>query len=272
MFAVKSVFEFMLIIYSISIIGYFIDFMKRNDRVNKVSFYLLCLVWFVQTIILYYVTIVKKIFPILTLHDGLFFYAWILILFSLLLNWFFRVHFIILFTNVISFLTLLLALMLNAMTSFDAQSVQFVHEILIIHIIFTIVSYGFFTLSFALSSMYLVQYYFLKRKKGFRWMWRFTDLHKLDELSFLFMIIGVPLLFIGIIFGVVWAYFAQAEFYWFDFKTIGSILVLMIYIVALLLRFFNGYRGRPTSVYNAIAFSALLINFFLFSSLSSFHF
>src|SRR5699024_1662569 len=98
MFASSWIYELMLVVYSFSIIGYFIDFIRPNDRVNKFSFYLLCLVWFSQSIILFKQLFIENVFPILTLNDGLFFYSWILILFSILLNRFFQVHFILLFT------------------------------------------------------------------------------------------------------------------------------------------------------------------------------
>jgi|SRR5690625_785219 len=272
MFASKWIYEIMLLIYCISLIGYFIDFIKNNNRANKISFYLLCLVWIIQTIILFHQTFIEKYFPILTLNDGLFFYAWILILFSLLLNHYFRVHFVVLFTNLFSFFILLLSLSLNALTVPYVQGSQFVHEILIIHITLSLLSYGFFTVAFFLSLMYLIQYYFLKEKRGLKWMWRFTDLEKLDAYSFFLIMIGVPLLLIGLIFGFVWAYVVQAEFFLFDIKIIGSVLALIIYILYLLLRVIKGYRGKPIAIYNSAAFLWLLINLFLFSTLSGFHF
>src|SRR5690625_251406 len=272
MFASKWIYELMLLIYSISLIGYFIDFIKSNRRVNKLSFYLLCIVWVIQTIILYNQTFIDKNFPILTLNDGLFFYAWVLILFSVLLNHFFNVHFVVFFTNLFSFFLLLLSLSLNAQAGFYEQGSEFVHEILIIHITLALISYVFFTISFMLALMYLIQYYFLKEKKGLKWMWRFTDLEKLDAYSYFSVIIGVPLLLIGLTFGLVWAYVTSVELYWFDIKTIGSILVLFVYIIYLLLRILKGYRGRPISIYNSAAFLWLLINFFLFTTLSDFHF
>lgn len=272
MFASMWIYEIMLLIYSISLIGYFVDFIKTNSRVNKISFYLLCIVLTIQTMILVNQTFIEKSFPILTLNEGLFFYAWILIIFSLLMNYFFKIYFIIFFTNVFSFFILLLAVSLSANTVFPGQENVFVHEILIIHITLSLFSYVFFTLSFILSSLYLIQYFFLKEKKGLRWMWRFSDLGKLDHYSFLSIIIGVPLLLIGLLFGFVWAYVAHEEFYLFDVKIIGSILVLFVYIIYLLLRIIRGYRGRPISLYNSCAFLFLLINYFLLSSLSNFHF
>ncbi|MGM8213013.1 cytochrome C assembly family protein [Virgibacillus sp. W0430] len=272
MFAAKWLYEIILFIYGMSLIGYFIDFIKSNQRINNLAFWLLSIVWLIQTILLYNQTFIVKNFPILTLNDGLFFYAWILIFFSLVINRLFSIHFITLFTNLFSFFILLLSISLNAQHEVYEQGAQFVHEILIIHITLAIISYGFFTISFLLALMYLLQYKFLKSKRGIRFMWRFGDLPKLDTFSFVCVVIGVPLLLIGIILGVVWAYVSNAEFYWLDLKTLGSILVLSVYILYLILWVGKGYRGKPISLYNVGAFLVLLVNFFLFGVFSNFHF
>src|SRR5699024_3896626 len=83
-------------------------------------------------------------------------------------------------------------------------------------------------------------YRFFKDKKGFKWILRFGDLDRLDFYSFGSVTIGVPLLMIGILLGFVWAYVSNAEFYWFDMKTLGSIFVLAVYTIYLLLRLVKG--------------------------------
>jgi HemX protein len=119
--------------------------------------------------------------------------------------------------------------------------------------------------------MYLIQYRLLKEKKAVKWIWRFGDLHALEKHAFRAVSIGVPILLIGIILGVVWAYVSGSEFYWLDVKTIGSILVLAVYSVFLILRLGKGYKGKSIALYNTAAFLVMLINFFLFSLLSGFH-
>src|SRR5699024_4430690 len=162
--------------------------------------------------------------------------------------------------------------------------------------------------------MYLVQYRLLKKKKGFHWLWRLSNLSELDTYSFSFVKLGVPFLFLGLILGVVWGHFScvyfylfyirpigsiivlrvcllcllflflglilgfvwwhfsNESFYWFDMKTIGSISVLLVYLVYLVLRWTRGYRGRSLSILNSATFLVLLVNFFLFNTLSNFHF
>ncbi|QKY69595.1 inner membrane protein YpjD [Lentibacillus sp. CBA3610] len=267
----KWLYEIILIIYGLSLIGYFIDFIQHNRKANRTAFWLLSMVWLLQTVFLLQQVFIEKSFPVLTLYDGLSFYAWVLITLSLILNKLFRVQFMLFFINLLGFFILLLFVSTRATNHMQGQGIELVHEMLIAHITLAFVSYGFFTVSFIFSLMYLIQYRFLKNKKGFRWMWRIGDLKQLDALSFKAVTIGVPLLTISIILGVTWAYAANAEFYWFDLKTIGSILVLVVYVFYLLLRLGKGYQGKAISMYSSAAFLILLTNFLLFSNLSNFH-
>lgn len=272
MFELKWLYEIILLIYGLSIIGYFIDFIQRNRKANRIAFWLLGMVWIIQTVFLLYQTLALMNFPIVTLNDSLFFYAWVLASISLIINRLFAIHFIVFFTNVFGFFILLLYISTNAQKETFSSGIQFVHEILVTHITLAIISYGFFTISFLFSLMYIMQYRLLKKKRGLKWMQRFGDLNQLDTYSFRAITIGMPLLLIAIILGVVWAYVSNTEFYWFDMKTVGSILVLAVYVIYLILRIVIGHQGKVVSMFNVAAFLFLLVNFFLFSSLSNFHF
>jgi len=272
MIEMKWTYEIILIIYGFSLIGYFIDFIHHSRRANKYAFWLLLMVWLIQTVFFFYEVVWENNFPIATVVDSLLLYSWVLLTFSLIINKFFPVRFIVFFINLFGFIILSLYVTANAANYFPNEAIQFVHEILIAHITLAIISYGFFTIAFLFSLMYLVQYHLLKKKKGLKWMWRLGDLGALENYSFQAISIGIPFLLLAIILGVVWAYTSTSVFYWFDMKTIGSIVVLMVYIVYLILRIVKGYKGKFLSSYNIAAFLILLINFFLFSSLSNFHF
>lgn len=272
MFDARLLYEIILIIYGFSLIFYFIDFIQSNQKANRIAFWLLSMVFIIQSFFLFKQVFIEHSFPVLSLYDGLFFYSWVLVTFSLLINRLFSIHFIVFFTNLFGFFILLLYILTKAKQEGLQQGVQLVNEILITHITLSIVSYGFFTLSFLLSIMYLVQYQFLKNKRSTKWIWKLGDLKQLDQYSFKAVTLGVPLLLIGIILGVVWGYVANAEFYWFDLKTLGSIFVLAVYVLYLLLRVVKRYQGKSISIYNTAAFLILIINFLLFSLLSNFHF
>ncbi|MYL34216.1 cytochrome C assembly protein [Pontibacillus yanchengensis] len=272
MFDFKWLYEFIIFIYCLSLIGYFIDFIQYNRKANRIAFWLLSMVWVLQTLFLLGEMLTYSNFPISTIYDGLYFYAWILVTFSLVINRLFRVDFFIFFTNVLGFFLMVLHIFTRANTDATEQSMRLVSELLVTHITLAMVSYGFFTFSCIFSFMYLLQYRLLKEKKWNKWLLRLGDLGKLDSLSYIAVVLGVPLLLIANILGMIWGYTSTDEFYIFDSKTLGSFVVLGVYLIYLFLRVVRGYQGRAMALYNTGAFLFLLVNFFLFGSLSNFHF
>ncbi len=264
--------ELIIVIYGLSVTGYFIDFIQINQKANKIAFWLLSMVWFLQIIYFMKHLFMDFSFPVATLIDSLFFFSWILITFSLIVNKLFPVHFIVFFVNLFGFFVLVLYFVADLKQQPIQRSIEFAHEMLIAHISLAFVSYSFFTFSFIFSVMYLIQYRLLKRKKGLKWLWRIGNLNQLETYSFKAISIGVPLLLLSIILGLFWTNVADVAFYWYDIKILGSLLVLVIYIVFLVLRGMNSYRGKTIATYNTAAFLILLINFLLSNSYSNFHF
>lgn len=264
--------ELIIIIYGLSVIGYFIDFIQINQKANKIAFWLLSMVWFLQIIYFIKHLLIEFTFPVATLVDSLFFFSWILITFSLIINKLFPVHFIVFFVNLFGFFVLLLYFVADLKQQPIQRTIEFAHEMLIAHISLAFVSYGFFTFSFIFSIMYLIQYRLLKRKKGLKWLWRIGNLNQLENYSFKAITLGIPLLLLSIILGLFWTNVAEVNFYWYDIKILGSLLVLVIYIGFLVLRGINSYRGKTLATYNTAAFLILLINFLLSNSYSNFHF
>src|SRR5690625_6296186 len=77
MFESVFMYEIILIIYGLSLVGYFIDFIQHNRKANQAAFWLLSIVWLLQTFILIDQIFFEKNIPVLTVNDGLFFYAWV---------------------------------------------------------------------------------------------------------------------------------------------------------------------------------------------------
>src|SRR5699024_1496652 len=159
--------------YGLSLVAYVLDFMKKNWRLKQSAYWLLCMAWLMQSGVLLYEVIQTKSLPILTLIDVIYVYAWVLLTFGLLINRYLKIQFVELCTNIFSFIMLCLAIGLDVKQQGLNDSAHFIHEILVAHITFTILAYVFFTLSFFLSLMYLFQYWLLRKKKGFHWIWRF---------------------------------------------------------------------------------------------------
>lgn len=264
--------EFTVILYALSVLLYFIDFLHNNRKVNTFAFWLLAFVWVIQTIFLIFRVIDTGRFPILSMFEGLYFYAWVLISLSLLLTKFLKVDFIVFFTNLIGFFIMALHTFAPGQHGSSAVEGQLISELLMIHITMAILSYGAFSLSFVFSILYALQYNLLKQKKWGKRLLRMDDLSKLDHMSYVLNLIGVPMLLLSLILGVLWAYLKLDNFYLYDAKVLGSFFVLLIYAWYLYKRVVQKLQGKTIAFWNMGAFLLLLINFFLFGSLSRFHF
>ncbi|WP_163537921.1 cytochrome c biogenesis protein CcsA [Gracilibacillus sp. YIM 98692] len=272
MFAERFIQEGMLIFYGLSVIFYFIDFLYHNQKANRIAFWFLSMVWVIQTIFLLTEIVLTSSFPVQTFNDGLYTYTWMVITFSLSVHYFFKLEFFMFFMSIFGFIVMILHTIRSTQIVDATQIPNVLNEILAAHIMLALLSYGLFTVSFILACLFFMQYKLLKSKKGYNWLRRFQDLEGLEKRAFQIIVLAVPLLIISIILGVVWAYMSGAEFYWGDSKTVGSIFVFLIYSWYLFMRVQGNYRGKAILRLNVLSFFVLLINFFLFNTLSNFHF
>jgi HemX protein len=264
--------EVTVIIYALSILLYFIDFLNSNRKANQTAFWLLAFVWVLQTIFLCIFMVDTGRFPVLTISEGLYFYAWVLITLSLVINRLMKVDFIVFFTNVLGFVIMVIHTFTPIHFESELMVSQLTSELLFIHITMAILSYGAFSISSVFSLLYLIQYNLLKRKKWGTKLIRIADLSKLEHMSNVLNVIGVPLLLLALILGLQWAHIKLPEMVWYDAKIIGSFIVLAVYGVYLYLRVAKGFQGKNLALWNIASFLIILINFFLFGQLSSFHF
>jgi HemX protein len=264
--------ELMIILYAVSVLLYFLDFVQRNQRANKIAFWILSIVWGLQTIFLCLYMYNTGRFPVLTLFEGLYFYAWVLLTMSLVLNKLLRMDFTVLFTNVIGFLIMTIHTFAPVQVGSQTEAEKLVSELLLIHITMAILSYGAFSLSFIFSALYLLQYRLLKTKKWNERLWRLGDLGQLEKLSVVLNAMGVPLLLLSLILGVVWKTIKLPDVSWFDLKIIASFVLLFVYSAFLYVKVRKEWSGRTLAFINTAAFLIILINFFLGSRLSTFHF
>ncbi|WP_273850961.1 cytochrome C assembly family protein [Guptibacillus spartinae] len=265
-------YDITILLYALSVLGYFIDFLQNNRKVNQFAFWLLSIVWVLQSAFLITQIIEIGGFPILTPFEGLFFYAWVIVSLSLLINWFFRVDFFVFFANVLGFSIMAINLFATREQASSLLTEQLMSELSIIHITMAFLSYGAFSLSFIFSIMYLIVYHMLKGKKWSKRLRRFGDLSQLEKLSYLCSVLGVPLLLLSLILGIVWAMLKVDQFSLFDAKVIISFFVLGAYSMYLYQKVAREMEGRSLALWNVAAFLIVLINVFLSGTFSEFHF
>lgn len=264
--------ELTIILYALSVLLYFFDFMHNNQKANRAAFWLLLFVWVLQTSFLSIYMMDTGRFPVLTIMEGLYFYSWVLVTFSLAINRLLKVDFIVFFTNVLGFIIMAIHTFAPVREKSAVLAQQVISELLLIHITAAFLAYGAFSLSFIFSVLYCIQYDLLKKKIWGKRLQRIPDLPRLEYIAYMFNVFSVPLYLIALILGVQWASIQKPNLFWYDPKIIGSFFVLIIYSIYLYLRVTNKLKGKNIAWFNIACFLIVLINFFLIGNFSSFHF
>ena len=264
------IYDAIIYIYAISILLYFADFLNSSRKVNRIAFWLLAIVWILQSVFFVSSMVSKDYFPVLTLFETLFFYSWILVTLSLIINYFFRIDIFVFFTNIIGFSILAVNFFANQEAT-PIISERLTSDLLFLHISIAFFGYGAFCLSFIFSVMYIIQNRMLKKKVWNNLLQRLPGLGLLDLYSYRLYMLGVPLLLMSIILGVIWANIKVPSNYWVDPKVLMSFVVLTAYSLYLYQRVTYGWHGRKLALWNIGAFMLVLINYLLSGSVSSFH-
>jgi cytochrome c-type biogenesis protein CcsB len=129
------------------------------------------------------------------------------------------------------------------------------------HVIFAFLGNAIFALTFCFGVMYLIQEHQLKAKKMGAIAKRLPSLNLLDDLSYLSLKFGFPLLTLGIITGAVWAEYAWGRYWNWDPKETWSLITWLLYAALLHQRLTVGWRGRKAAIMAIVGFLAVLFTF-----------
>ena len=264
--------ELMVVLYAASLVFYFIDFLNSQPKARKAAFYTLSAVWIMQTLFLVGNIVEEQRFPVLSLSEGINFYAWLLITMSLVVHLFRKADFAVFFLNVIGFAAVVITAFGEAGTSDSAVGEALISELLFIHITSAMISYTAFSLSFVFAILYLLLYRSLKQKKWDGQWGRLPSLDQARRAMTISVVIGVPVLLVSLILGLQWAFIAAGPFPVWDPKIVGSFLLLIIYCVLLVLQNRGKLNGPDIAWGHILSFLAVIVNFLLISRLSVFHF
>jgi ABC-type uncharacterized transport system permease subunit len=110
--------------------------------------------------------------------------------------------------------------------------------------------------AFAMSLIYLTQDRALKSKRSLRILERLPSLHTCDRIGFQAVLVGFPLLTVGIVTGIIWNLIERDQVPTSSAKVIFPLVAWVLFAILLFARKVWGYRGRR-SAYLTIAGFAL---------------
>jgi cytochrome c-type biogenesis protein CcsB len=208
--------------------------------------------------------------PLSNLYESLTFFAWIIALIYLIVEY--RYH-----IKVIGGFAMALACLALAYASFGASGKQIEPLIpvlksnwLIVHVFTAFIGYAAFAVAFGVSIIYLIRS--KKPQPEDRGLLaRLPDQPVLDELTHQLIMFGFLFLTVGIITGAVWANSAWGRYWGWDPKEVWSLITWLIYAAILHLRMMAGWRGQRMAVFSIIGFAAVLFTYFGVNLLPGLH-
>ncbi len=244
------------IVSSIQIIIYFFRFNEKNLKNSRILF----LVAFAVHAISFFVRwIICKYFPVTTLFESLNFFALIIALFQIIIDYRYKVKGISLFsTIIISILMIVSSLLPYNIVALPPVLNSFW---LPIHVFFAFLGNGIFAISFAVSVLYLIQFKRVKEKKLSESFFKLPSLEALDSLNYKCLTIGFPLLTLGIITGSLWASSAWGSYWSWDPKETWSLITWFLYAALLHGRLNTGWRGKRGAIFSIIGFAVVVFTF-----------
>jgi len=199
--------------------------------------------------------------PLSNLYESVVFFAWTIILIYALIDLKYKQPSIGAFVVPFAFLGMTWAqLYLNDAIEPLVPALQ--SNWLTYHVITCFLGYAAFAVACGVSIMYLI-----KAKKeesspesspagGIVGMFPSTKI--LDDLNYKSIMIGFPLLSLGIITGAAWANYAWGTYWSWDPKETWSLIVWFIYAAFLHARFTRGWAGKRAAILSIVGFVATI--------------
>lgn len=251
--------------YMISMLAFFAFLATRNKNVGAGASYIAYLGFVIQTIAIGLRW--KESYdmghghaPLSNLYESVVFFSWTIILIYGLIEMKYKYRVIGAFVVPFALLGMAWAqLGLNSGIEPLVPALQ--SNWLLYHVITCFLGYAAFAVACGISFMYLI-----KEKHesssgdvaagGILSM--FPSIRVLDDLNYKAIMIGFPLLTLGIVTGAAWANYAWGTYWSWDPKETWSLIVWFIYAAFLHARITRGWVGRRAAILSIIGFAATI--------------
>ncbi len=197
--------------------------------------------------------------PLSNLYESVVFFAWTIILIYIALDLKYKQSAIGAFVIPFAFLAIAWA-QLQLPSSISPLVPALQSNWLTYHVITCFLGYAAFAVACGVSIMYLIKARDEEKNKddssGIVGM--FPSSKVLDDINYKAIMIGFPLLTLGIVTGAAWANYAWGTYWSWDPKETWSLIVWFIYAAFLHARFTRGWAGKRAAWLSIIGFMATI--------------
>ncbi|MHB8123524.1 MAG: c-type cytochrome biogenesis protein CcsB [Desulfuromonadaceae bacterium] len=250
--------------YLISMICFFVHLASRNEQAGAAGSYAAYGGLLVQTVAI--LLRWKESYdlgmghaPLANLYESVVFFAWTIILIFAFIDHKYRYRIIGAFVVPFALLGMAWA-QLGLKSGIEPLVPALQSNWLLYHVLTCFLGYAAFAVACGVSIMYLIATSMRSDKeipnKGILAM--FPPDKVLDDLNYRAIMIGFPLLTLGIITGAAWANYAWGTYWSWDPKETWSLIVWFIYAAFLHARITKGWFGRRAAWLSIIGFAATI--------------
>jgi cytochrome c-type biogenesis protein CcsB len=199
--------------------------------------------------------------PLSNMYESLIFFSWTIVLIYLILEFKYQQKIIGVFITPFAFLAIALT---SIIPGIDAKITPLMPALqsnwLTIHVTTCFFGYAAFAVSFGVSILYIVRDREGSPKEGAsKWL---PSTQILDEINYKSIVIGFPMLSLGIITGAAWANYAWGSYWSWDPKETWSLITWFVYAAFLHARLTRDWRGRKAAILSIVGFAAVLFTYF----------
>jgi cytochrome c-type biogenesis protein CcsB len=201
--------------------------------------------------------------PLSNLYESLVFFAWAVALALIVVRIRFGADLIVLLGLPIVFLMMASTFLLDPNIKPLIPALQ--SNWLMAHVVSCFLGYAGFAVSFCAALLYLIA----KASDSFGRV--FPNPKLLDEIVYRSVLVGLPMLTIGIVTGAAWADYAWGSYWTWDPKETWSLITWLVYSAFVHTRLARGWHGRRTALLSVVGFLAVMFTFFGVNYLPGLH-
>ena len=190
-----------------------------------------------------------------SIHEALSFFSWMLILVFLAVEFRHRLHILGSFIVPLALVSLVSAAALPE----TVPTLQPMFRTLWIHVTLSMLGTVGFAVAFVAGVMYLIQDGLLKSKRFNVLYSKLPALDYLDELNQQSMVLGFPLLTLGIITGAISAEFARGAYLNWNPEQTWALVTWLFYFIVLTGRLTVGWRAKRAAYLTIIGFACVIL-------------
>ena len=245
-----------MVLYLVATVSYLAYLLRRSDALTKISLGITAVGFVFHT-----TALVARMFGTSaapsppSFHEALSFFSWMLILVFLAVE--FRHHIHVLGSFIVPLA--LVSLVSAAALPETVPTLQPVFKTLWFHVTLSMLGTVGFAVAFVAGVMYLIQERLLKSKRFNVLYSKLPALDFLDHLNQQSIVIGFPLLTLGIVTGAISADFARGSYVSWNPEQTWALVTWLFYFIVLLGRLTVGWRAKRAAYLTVIGFACVIL-------------